>query len=399
MTARAAARNGERAPRSRALRVLMSNNYDMTREQALWAAGQGAVPSHHVWGAVELEELGHRVEFAPMTPLRGWSRVLSRIGILGDLAQELHVWRRRHGHDVLYCGNQNPQLLIAMLRRHRLLGLPIVTILFRGYGRSLPERLFVRRVLAGYDRLLCLSEAIRADMASGHPELADRLTFLPWGHDLARYDRGAGAEAQTQPGGASGEAVFVTAGKTFRDPGALIRAFASLAARLEIYYGPDHPRAGPWRAAAAGARPANVAVLEIDFEWQRIRAINRRARAVLVPLELPRCDRYPNAIGLTSMIDAMAAATPVIVTRTARPAIDVEAEGIGLFVGGNAPEEWARAVGALAADAELARRMGLRGRRLCERLYNMEAFSRGLQEALIEAASAADGARQPAPMR
>lgn len=368
------------------LRVLMSNNYDMTRERAIVVASGGDVPTHHAWGVIELEQSGHEVTVVPMSD-RGFLRdVIGRIRVLGDPGQQLHVWRRRRAHDVLYCANQNPQLVIALLRRSRLSGLPMVSVLHRSFGREPGGRGFARHVLAGYDQLLCLSEPIRATMAAKHPMLADRLSFLPWGPDLLRYDRAPRHEAPPRDHGEPEAPVFVTAGKTRRDIDVLLRAFARLTIRLEVHFGADHPHAALWRAAGPGARPPNVSLHERAFEWRHIKAINTRARAVLVPLQLPLCDRYANAVGITSLMDAMAAARPVIVTRTTTPVIDVEREGIGLFVDRNDPDEWARAVTLLADDADLATRMGMQGRRLCERRYNMEAFSRGLEEALMRAA-------------
>jgi glycosyltransferase involved in cell wall biosynthesis len=88
------------------------------------------------------------------------------------------------------------------------------------------------------------------------------------------------------------------------------------------------------------------------------------------------------ANGFTNLLEAMAMAQPVILTRTgAVPTeIDVEKVGCGLFVPPSDPEALSQAVKALARDPERARQMGLRGRELVESYYNMERFGRDLHQ-------------------
>ena len=66
------------------------------------------------------------------------------------------------------------------------------------------------------------------------------------------------------------------------------------------------------------------------------------------------------AVGFTNLIEAMAMARPVIVTRTgALPTeIDVERAGIGLYVPPEDPQALADAITTLANDPDTARSMG-----------------------------------------
>ena len=86
------------------------------------------------------------------------------------------------------------------------------------------------------------------------------------------------------------------------------------------------------------------------------------------------------ALGTTNVLEAMAMARPVIVTRTgALPTeIDVEKAGCGLHIPPNDPAALAEAIETLASNPRLAQAMGENGRRLAETHYNMDRFSAGL---------------------
>ena len=83
------------------------------------------------------------------------------------------------------------------------------------------------------------------------------------------------------------------------------------------------------------------------------------------------------AVGFTNLLEAMAMARPVIVTRTgAVPTeIDVERAGCGLHVPPNDPAALATAIKTLADDPVRAKAMGEAGRRLVETRYNIQRYA------------------------
>lgn len=369
-TATSAQRDVERAVASGRqrvwkMRILAAHNDDLAQHCAD-AQADPSRPRHHTWGVAELQAAGHAVDIVHYGRWRGLGALVRRAVVFGDPEQEADVLRRRDRCDLVYTGSQNPMLGLAAARRLGLFSKPMIAVLHRSYGRGALARLFVRRVIAGYDRILCLSEPIRRDIVAVAPELRDRLRVAPWGIDLERFDR-LDVDWSMAP-----QPVFVTAGKTYRNLGPLLEAFRGSRHALEIYYDERQPETAK---LAASERLETVAYLRSDFSWPSVARFNARARAVLVPLDARRAGRYPNGFGLTSMIDAMAAARPLIVTRTPGPVVDVEAEGVGIFVDGDDPEAWRDAVERLGADAGLASDMGRRARRLCERRYNFARFA------------------------
>jgi glycosyltransferase involved in cell wall biosynthesis len=88
------------------------------------------------------------------------------------------------------------------------------------------------------------------------------------------------------------------------------------------------------------------------------------------------------AVGMTNLIEAMAMARPVIVTRTgALPTeIDVEQAGCGLHVPPNDAPALAAAINRLATDHREAEAMGERGRTLCESRFNITRYAADLHQ-------------------
>ena len=92
-----------------------------------------------------------------------------------------------------------------------------------------------------------------------------------------------------------------------------------------------------------------------------LRSLYRRARAVAIPLE-----RTSYLAGLTSLMDALAMGLPVIMTRTPYIDIDLEAEGVGIWVDAGDAHGWRAALEKLRDDPDGAAAMGARGRALVD---------------------------------
>jgi glycosyltransferase involved in cell wall biosynthesis len=344
---------------------------------------------------VQLEAAGYPTRMIPFAASPRLDRLSARLGVLGDLAQQWYAFRHRDTYDVLYAAHQNPLLLLALLRRLGLFRKPMISVLHRSYGTSAAARLFVGACLRGYDALMTVTREIARAMRAEGRWREERLLALPWGLDVPAFDA-AVAGIRTADGS---DRHFMSTGKTHRDFRVLVEAFrACPEARLRVYHGDDNDAALAARAEAGGL--GNVAFRLAGFDdWGDIARINKEAFAVLVALDVHHAARYANGFGLTALLDAMAAGRPVLMTRTAHPVIDIEAEGIGLFVDGADPAAWAAAVRRLARDPAAAEAMGRRARRLCETTYNIEAYAAGVMRLIDRLAAGAGAAAVPAPAK
>jgi glycosyltransferase involved in cell wall biosynthesis len=143
-------------------------------------------------------------------------------------------------------------------------------------------------------------------------------------------------------------------------------------------------------ALLAGGGPAEEAVARLAAQSERTEAIGRLSYAQ-IPALYQRCDAvfacYDNALENwrtafpVKVMEGMASALPVIVSKGSWVAGYVEEHGIGLVADGSDPDSVAQALLALADDRRTARDMGAAGRALVEAGLNWEAAAARLVEA------------------
>ena len=98
---------------------------------------------------------------------------------------------------------------------------------------------------------------------------------------------------------------------------------------------------------------------------------------VVIPLKK---DHINYCLGLTSIVEAMAMGKPVICTYNPYSPIDIEKEGIGLTV--NEDRSWEEAITYIISHREKAQEMGLRGRLLAKKHFNIRKCFELVDEAI-----------------
>ena len=94
------------------------------------------------------------------------------------------------------------------------------------------------------------------------------------------------------------------------------------------------------------------------------------------------CLDNPYTVGLTTLVEAFALGLPVICSRNPKFQMDIEKERAGIYVDYNDTEGWKQAIRYLYTHPEEAQQMGANGRKLAEREYNLEHYSRELSQIL-----------------
>lgn len=332
-------------------RLLYFNSYGMAKAWRLWE--QGLYPGNHLWGCIELLDWGYEVIMVE-PPRR--HNLRDRVGYdwpAANLAVE-----RLGPDDIVYCSHNvllwTPILKAAKRVRAKLVG--------QIYAREpLPLSSHYSGVVAhtpvALDHLhrLCPPSCL--------------CQHISWGVDLPFFT--------VQP---YNPQYFLVTGKSFRDFEVLRRAFSNLPARLVIVGN------GAGKSTAVSTNTSLVSDREMGASVYRqlVDTYYAQSGAVLVTL-LPD-ERQRRAVGVTNVLEAMALARPVIVTRTGglMSEIDVENEGVGIYVEPRDPFGLRDAVLRLYRAPELAEDMGRRGRQLCEQHFNMNRFGKELH-AFLEA--------------
>ncbi|WP_315547017.1 glycosyltransferase family 4 protein [Prevotella koreensis] len=314
----------------------------------------GRYPSHLLYGATCFAENGiktvmhkHRQEN---------NRLLRMVRVAW---QVMHC---REQYDVLYGSSHRGLELLIMLRAIGIYRHPICIwhhqpiTKARGLLREYVSRLYYR----GIDHLFMFSKTI-AEMSERSVKCRpERISVAHWGADIDYYDRFMREHREQRSG-------FISSGMERRDMPTLISAFNNTALPLRIfsitkYLGNDYEK-----IIGSIERRENIMVtfnnrLMID---ELTAEVNRSACVVIC------CQPTNYTVGLTTVVEALALGIPIICSRNPQMPMDIEDEGCGLLIDYGDVAGWERAIRFIAENPEEAKRMGERGRKLAEKVYNI----------------------------
>lgn len=367
--------------------ILMVNNYPMrVAEQAV---ADGVYPAHHLWGIDALRRSGRKVEIVEAGGLlAGLFDRWGRLNRLGNLPRQLAVLRHRRSGSVVYAANEGDLRLICLARRAGVFRQPIVVLFHHMPGLS------ARAWLGGADVALCLSKAVASRIRDKMGVPPARVIHAAMGADLdfpgyVLHTRGTNSHAE--PGWGS-RPLVVSAGKSNRDTSTLLAAIRRVDVPAIVYV-PQANRDGLATARGRGGSTSlRVVPVTTKTQLPYMTVLRDMRRASIVAIPLATSDG--GLAGLSELLDAMALAKPVVMTRNPLIDIDVESIGCGLWVDPGDVHGWVRALERLRDDEEERRRMGQKGRSAVETDFNYGSFCRVVRDdvfAPIERQLAQDG--------
>src|SRR6478672_2614847 len=323
---------------------------------AIWTKIKNRLfPPHHLRGCLELVRMGYEVALAEPLP----DVNLRRRPFPHDLRllKMVRSWLKKD--DIVYCGH-NLLFWLPLLNALGMLRRPIVSQLF---GR---EDLPVSR---GHNGIIALTPAGAEEGRRLAPNA--KVVHLGWGMDLNILP-----ELPYCP------EAFFSCGITLRDHRTISLAAARCRQRIEVIC-PGVNGDINW--------PANVTVTDGGHGWnvqdKKVSyddLLYKHYACSAGSLIIIKNDRYVEQTvpGFTELVEVMAMARPVIITRTPALAAEIDVEGVGwgLFVPMEDPGALSEAIDFLGDNPSQAEEMGRRGRRLAERHYNMERYARDLHK-------------------
>jgi hypothetical protein len=312
------------------------------------------MPPHHLRGCLELARMGYEV--ALVEPLPDF--YFSRRALPHDL-KLLKLVRNWLGEDgIVFCGH-NVLYWLLLLKKLGFLKCRIVSHLWAR------EPLNFAKAHSG---IIGLTPAGAEQARRLAPKVP--VAQLGWGADLSIYP-----QIPYDP-----QALF-SCGIALRD----FKTLSLAAAKC------DHPVKVVCPGEIEGVTwSPNVEAINSgkgwNFEKKRLSyqelLHNYYAKSTASLLILKKDPIQYTAIGFTEIIEALAMARPVIMTRTgALPTqIDVEKEGCGIFVPPEDPDALAEAMNFIANNHSRAESMGRKARELAEGYYNIERYARDLHK-------------------
>jgi glycosyltransferase involved in cell wall biosynthesis len=351
---------------------------DAPLRRAALAQSPGAPGRYSLFGLDEFAARGarmrHNLEQSPPVWARAASAGLNRIvyasgGYGGDFVSVLASLRTINGADVVFSTVDTVGIPLVLLRQLKLVHTPVI---YAGVG--LPERVcqlrrlevFYRRAFAGVRAIVVYAESeaswLRAWLPAG-----TNVIFVPFGVDVeAFHPRERDPEIDVLSVGADPHRDFqllLTVAR--RQPQLTFRIVASR----------EHQR-------LLGDPPPNVTV-EVDVSLETVRDRLAAARVVALPV---RANSYSGAT--TTLLQAMAMAKPVLVSRTDAIATGYELEdGVNVrLVPPADAEAFERALLALLTGADAATALGIRARETVERSLTWERYTNALWDLLSPSA-------------
>ena len=333
-------------------RLIYVDNYGGA---AMWdKIKNGDMPPHHLRGCLELVRMGYEVALAEPLPdfylyRNPFPHDLRLLGIVRN-------WLGRDG--IVFCGH-NVLYWLLVLKRLGFIRCHIVSNLFAREPLNLAS---------AHSGIVALTPAGAEQARRLAPNV--KVKGLGWGADLKVYPK-----LPYRP------ETFFSCGIALRDFKTLSIAAARCRQSIDVLCS-GLPEEISW--------PSNVHVIDSGRGWnfekkrvsydQLLHDYYGRCVGSLIVLKKDPIEYY--AAGFTEIVEALAMARPVIMTRTGAVPneIDIEQAGCGIFVPPEDPDALAEAIDFLGDNPDKAEAMGQKGRQLAERYYNIERYARDLHK-------------------
>ena len=333
-------------------RLVYLDNYG---GMAMWAKiKSGDMPPHHLRGCLELARMGYEVLLVEPLP----DFYFNHRALPHDL-RLLKLVRQWLGPDgILFCGH-NVLYWLLLLRKCGLLRTHIVSNLWAR------EPL---RFASAHSGIVGLTKAGAEQAKRLAP--AVKVAALGWGADLRVYPR-----YPYRP------ETFFSCGIALRDFRTVSAAAARSRYQLEVVVpGPLGDVVWPGNVRTIdGGKGWNYTAKRLSYKELLERYYARSACSLIIihsdPTEYTAC-------GFTELLEVMAMARPVIMTKTgALPSeIDVERAGCGIFVPPGNAEALADAINYVGDNPDVAAQMGCKARQLAETYYNIDRYATDLHK-------------------
>lgn len=325
-------------------RILYTGRFDVASVDN--RCRQGLNPSHHLHAVPELRQRGYVVDVHGTPPGQSVSNAAFQIGL----------FKAAQRYDAVIAHSLVEINGLAALRALGLFRIPIVAFVHSAEGRSVQ-----RYTARGVDRVLAMNNRameVLQDAGIRPP----RLQPFNFGADLSFYEP---KELPTE--------FVLSVGVSERDHACLVEASRISGVPVVIV--------GKLPDELQGQLPSHVQVLSqgnYDLSFERLLDLYNRARLVVV-------SHFGTAhpIGLNAIVEAMAMAKPVILTRGAGIDIDPQAQGFGRLVPPRQPQALAEAMLDMfhAPEASL-RSWSAKARAAANSTYNSQRMADALVAAL-----------------
>ena len=296
--------------------------------------------------------------------------------VMGLIRNNLMVLRKCDVVFLTYLYMQ-PVLLLALLRRCGLFRkrkfIAVSHVPLRE-GRNYLETVLLGVAYKSFNKILFHSQKNMEESINVGFIERKRCDVLLWGDDLDYIDK----HIKVSQG-----ITFLSTGREHRDYFTLISAFAKRPnLQLELYTNLYNFDSSNESLIREQGKYNNILIEFVEKSTETTRFLAQKVGeclCVVIPVEK---EGLFYCVGFTSVVEAMAMSKPIISTRNPFYPIDLEKEGIGLYV--DDTDSWVHAIEYLYSHPEIAEEMGKKARRLAEERYNIVECSKQINHLFCE---------------
>jgi len=337
---------------------------------------KGLYPKSHLWGyPLESKDGFHALN--PFNKNR-WLHVLSTFyeyitkARFGNLLIEISLLLKIKEYNSIYCIS-GKLFWIPILKKFGLIRTKLIILIYR-----IPEKAPVWKfhnlhlsefILRAFDGINCLTQKT-ADELIVRLGKDKEIKYLPWCTDEKFFLNNNKSDSK----------YFFSSGKTNRDYETLLDTIKRVPEKKFILIG-HFPK------DKALNQIANLDIIhsakdQTDSAISYLSLKKHYSQAIAVCISL---NGDPNdTCGYTELLEAMAMAKPVLMTRSGCLDINIEEENIGYYIDPKDPHDWVRKINFISNNDRKARIMGANGRKLIEKIYNIASYEHQVKEFLYK---------------
>ena len=321
----------------------------------------GEYPKSHLWGFVQRKDCIENI----INPLlqnrfvKNLCKIFKTItkDRIGDALVEISLLYKIKDYDAIYCVSGN-LFFIPLLKKVDLIKTRLILLLYK-----LPEptpwwklhhlnhSMFI---LKAYNGINCLTKKLQQDLKKR--DYRGITQFIEWTTDETLFHKNKSLKRQ----------YFFSTGKTNRDFQTYFNAikklpeiqFKCVAHGIQNFIFPDN----------VDVTISTTKITDKALSYNQLRDSYAKCIAVCIPLT----DDQHDTCGYTECLEAMAMGKPVLMTKSGCLDLNLEKEGVGLYVKPNDSQDWINKIKLINNNARQAQEMGEKGRKLVEKIYNIE---------------------------
>jgi glycosyltransferase involved in cell wall biosynthesis len=335
------------------MKIICLNNYPL--DKAVKSHESGLLPANHLWGIDFFSKRGINCNILPFEKF-SLLRKISPLYFLGDLDKQVRVLIElmKGQYDFVYTAHQNMVWTLAYLRKICPKIPPIIAVL-----HSIPDlkiRILNKLLaihLSTLDVIICISKKNYNFLINEAGFSKEKVFFIEWGVDLEFY----------KPKKVEKKIIF-SAGKSSRDYHTLCEAVKDL--DVECVISCDAKNIDNLNIK----QYHNVQFITDLIPYKDLIDLYNQSLVTVVPLaNIKRC------FGITSVLEALAMESPVILTKTQHIEVHLVDENCGVYVKKGDVEDLKNKIKYFLENKSMAREMGVRGRKYVTRKYNNDSFA------------------------